>query len=70
MRSGCSGRSERQRARHDPPGELDLEGVVARRTCLRQGGLRSAAEALRIRAEAGQRRLPGSGAPWFGGHSA
>jgi hypothetical protein len=54
----------------DPPGELNLEGVVAGRTGLSERRLRSAAEAFRIWAEAGQRGLGGSGAPWLGRHAA
>jgi len=60
----------RASAHDDPPSELDLEGVVARRTRLREGRFRSEAEALAIRANAGQRRLRGARPPRLGRHAA
>ena len=69
-RSGVPAAARANARVDDPPSELDLEGVVAGRTRCGQRRLRSATEALRIRAGAGQPRLRGSGTPRLGCHAA
>src|SRR5215472_2083984 len=45
---GRASGGEGERPHHDPPCELDLEGVVARGLCLRERGLGGATKELRV----------------------
>ena len=56
---GCSGRGERERAHDDPPGELDLEGIVAGGRGIGERSLGGAAEGGLVRDCACQQLLCG-----------
>jgi len=67
-RRACGGKD--QRAQDDPLRELDLEAVVARGLCAREGCLGGASKCGRLGAGARKRRFRLTRAPWLGGDAA